>query len=373
MNNIVSKLESLDWNFTEKRSTKDIHSIHPYPAKFISSIPKQLIETIGIEKGLKILDPFCGSGTTMAVAQELGIESIGIDLNPIACLISRVKTTPKRILDDALADEIIAQADKDSVSLVDIIIDIPNVDHWFEREVQIKISSIRNIIAKEQDPDTRDILLLTLSSILVKVSNQESDTRYAAISKATDSYDVYKQFKMAYNRICSLISSIPYQYTNREIFNSNILDFNSPKSDRTVGLVITSPPYPNAYEYWLYHKYRMFWLNHDPIKVKDLEIGARAHFFKKNHHKPEDFFHQMKKTIENCSRLCADSAVMAFVVGRSKIHGEIIDNSEIIRRAAAELGLRHLTTLKRQIKPSRKSFNLSHAMIKEESIVVLQR
>ena len=43
---------------------------------------------------------------------------------------------------------------------------------------------------------------------------------------------------------------------------------------RRVGLVITSPPYPNAYEYWLYHKYRMYWLGLDPIAVKKQEIGA---------------------------------------------------------------------------------------------------
>jgi len=373
MKDVVKKLESLDWNFADKSSKKDIHSIHPYPAKFISAIPKQLIETIGLEKGLKILDPFCGSGTTLAVAQELGFDSIGIDLNPIACLISRVKTTQIRTIDETLVDIIISRADKTSPDIQELNIDIPNVDHWFERHVQIKIIAIRQEILKVVDDDIRNVLLLSLSSILVKVSNQESDTRYAAISKSIDSYDVYKHLKSAFSRITSLLSSVSYEHKNCEILNSNILDLDTSNIEKKVGLVVTSPPYPNAYEYWLYHKYRMFWLNHDPIRVKELEIGARAHFFKKNHHTPEDFFHQMKKTIEKSSSICVDSAVMAFVVGRSKIHGEIIDNAAIIKRAGEELGLKHLTTIKREMKSSRKSFNLSHAMIKEESIVILQR
>jgi site-specific DNA-methyltransferase (cytosine-N4-specific) len=65
-----------------------------------------------------------------------------------------------------------------------------------------------------------------------------------------------------------------------------------------VGLVITSPPYPNAYEYWLYHKYRMWWLGFDPLAVKEKEIGARAHFFKKNHHTAELFVEQMRTTFK---------------------------------------------------------------------------
>ena len=43
---------------------------------------------------------------------------------------------------------------------------------------------------------------------------------------------------------------------------------------------MTSPPYPNAYEYWLYHKYRMYWLGMDPIAVRQQEIGARPHYFR---------------------------------------------------------------------------------------------
>src|ERR1700752_3595814 len=88
-----STLNKVNWNFDEVPNSA-LHSIHPYPAKFIPNIPRALINSLPIPEGSIILDPFCGSGVTLTEAQDAGIESLGVDLNPIACLLSRVKTNP---------------------------------------------------------------------------------------------------------------------------------------------------------------------------------------------------------------------------------------------------------------------------------------
>ena len=78
------------------------------------------------------------------------------------------------------------------------------------------------------------------------------------------------------------------------MIEANVLALDHAIIRQPVGLVVTSPPYPNAYEYWLYHKYRMWWLGFDPLAVKASEIGARAHFFKgSNSHTADDFKRQM--------------------------------------------------------------------------------
>jgi site-specific DNA-methyltransferase (cytosine-N4-specific) len=79
-------------------------------------------------------------------------------------------------------------------------------------------------------------------------------------------------------------------------------------------------PYPNAYEYWLYHKYRMFWLGMDPLKVRAKEIGARPHFFRKNGATMHDFERQMTLVF----RLLSDEfsrfqTVRAFCRGEFKL------------------------------------------------------
>src|SRR5438067_2485686 len=79
-------LHAVDWDFPRSSSRDEVH---PYPARFIPEIPRAAIPLLQTDG--PILDPFCGSGTTLVEAQRLGHEAIGLDINPIACLISRVK------------------------------------------------------------------------------------------------------------------------------------------------------------------------------------------------------------------------------------------------------------------------------------------
>ena len=140
-----------------------------------------------------------------------------------------------------------------------------------------------------------------------------------------------------------------------------------------VGMVITSPPYPNAYEYWLYHKYRMWWLGFDPLAVKQREIGARAHFFKRDHHTADHFAGQMAQTFSLLRSVVITGGFVCFLIGRSKIHGQIIDNAAIIETAATAAGFSPVFRVERSISPHRKSFNLSHAGVKTEMLLVLRR
>lgn len=140
-----------------------------------------------------------------------------------------------------------------------------------------------------------------------------------------------------------------------------------------VGLVVTSPPYPNAYEYWLYHKYRMYWLGMDPIAVRNREIGARPHYFKKNHQTETDFANQMSVLFSLLADLLLPGRYACFVVGRSVIHGRTIDNVALLAAAAASEGFNYVGSANRTIARNRKSFNLSHAGIEQETIVVFER
>src|SRR6185437_6981584 len=101
----------------------------------------------------------------------------------------------------------------------------------------------------------------------------------------------------------------------------------APIPDASLDSAVFSPPYPNAYEYWLYHKYRMYWLDHDPIAVREAEIGARPHYFKKNHQTEHDFERQMGDCFGLLARVMEPGSHACFVVGDSIIHGRLIDNA----------------------------------------------
>ena len=347
-----------------------IEAIHPYPAKFIGEIPRALIRALPCPKGTLVLDPFSGSGTTLLEAQRLGLPSVGIDLNPIACLIARVKTGARpRGLADA------AHLISERASKVDISTkrDIPNVDHWFNSDVQNAIEALLNELRTIADRGLHDALHLALSSILVRVSNQESDTRYAAIEKKVGRTDVFAGFVSAAHKLERALAARDWEISPAKVIEANTLQVSPEQLGGRVGLVITSPPYPNAYEYWLYHKYRMWWLGFDPLAVKAQEIGARAHFFKRNHHTEQHFWDQMRGTFKLIGNTLVKGGYACFVIGRSKIHGNIIDNAHIIQTVAEESGFATSNRIERTISSTRKSFNLSHANIKTETVLVLKK
>lgn len=366
----MERLAEIDWSFVNREKAHPVEGIHPYPAKFIGEIPRALISSLPILPGTVIFDPFCGSGTTLVEAQRKGIASVGVDLNPIACLISRVKTapTPVGLGNVSLRIANAARANRNPARWV-----IPNVDHWFKEEVQEAVAALIDSIKAVPLGATYDALRLALSSILVRISNQESDTRYAAIDKPVGNNDVFDQYLLACQKLERALMTREWALPEARVVEADTLKVGDDSVGHRVGLVITSPPYPNAYEYWLYHKYRMWWLGFDPLVVKEQEIGARAHFFKRNHHTEDHFWDQMRQTFNLIDRVLVPSGFACFVIGRSKIHGRIIDNADILQTVAGEHGMRVFSRFERVISAGRKSFNLSHANIKTETVLVLQK
>jgi len=88
----IEKL-NLNWrekDLPEKERTKHVHRLHPYLGKFIPQIVEIFTRKF-FHPGQTILDPFCGSGTTLVQANELGLNSIGYDISAFNVLLSRAK------------------------------------------------------------------------------------------------------------------------------------------------------------------------------------------------------------------------------------------------------------------------------------------
>ncbi|TAK33676.1 MAG: class I SAM-dependent methyltransferase [Saprospiraceae bacterium] len=95
--NEFTKLEELNLNWTEKdlpekERTKHVHRLHPYLGKYIPQLVEIFLRKY-FKPGQTVLDPFCGSGTTLVQANELGINSLGFDISAFNVMLCRVKTT----------------------------------------------------------------------------------------------------------------------------------------------------------------------------------------------------------------------------------------------------------------------------------------
>lgn len=370
---IAAKLQSVEWDFEESSTRNGADNIHPYPARFIPQIPRHLIDLF-CTPGATVLDPFCGSGTTLIEAFNAGIDSVGIDLHPLATLIAKVRTSV--VSSDFLVtlNSVIANA-KDRVHNRRVTIpEIPRIDHWFAPPIQLVLAALIEEINGLHAGEIADALKVAFSSIVVRVSFQDSDTRYAAVDNKITPKDVLTYFEKAAKKIYLTTSEESHPGSENtpkvNIITRDILDVQPDEIGGSIGLVITSPPYPNAYEYWLYHKYRMYWLGMNPISVREKEIGSRSHYFKKNFQTEIDFENQMRHCFWLISKVMMANAHACFVVGRSIIHGRYIDNEALLERAAAPHGFRKVGSVGRTIASNRKSFNLVHGKIKEERILV---
>jgi site-specific DNA-methyltransferase (cytosine-N4-specific) len=61
-----------------------------YPAKMVTRLADTLISKYA-DECTRLLDPFCGSGALLVAGKNKGIPATGVDLNPYAVLLSKVK------------------------------------------------------------------------------------------------------------------------------------------------------------------------------------------------------------------------------------------------------------------------------------------
>ena len=347
---LIDKLATFT-NVDTSQTTYLTHGIHPYPAKYIPQLPREIILANTTQRST-ILDPFCGSGTTLLEACLNGRKSIGIDSNPIAALIASAKTHAlnndelDRI--DIIIEEL-AKIDLNNIRAYDIP-NAKNLNHWFTESVIIELSWLKNYIYNNSDGNLRNFLLCIFSSIIVNVSNQESDTRYAAKVKNINKGGVILRFLRKLNS--EYINIIELSKNKNAIRNTpQIYNIDSRKvdssiiKDNSVDLVITSPPYPNSYDYYLYHKWRMIWLGFNVNDVRDKEVGSR-HEHSSRKASIEVFEEKMIPILTNVSRVLKPNKLAYFFMGDSIISGEFIDMSESFKKIAQESGLKYVNGTK---------------------------
>lgn len=376
-----------DWGFHDDPTNLETHGLHPYPAKFPPPLPARLIEIL-TEPGQTVLDPFCGSGTTLVEALRLDRGAVGVDVNPIGVVASKAKT---HLLDPSGREALLAlikrlQADADRASGTDTLMSavmlvceprpappIPNLENWFEPTAIEEIGLVLARIDEIEATIPRDIARACLSAILVQVSNQDSETRYTAKPRGLKPGEVLDRCA---RKITEVLKSHEGWARVRHSRRCEVLLGDAralaPDAVGVVHAVITSPPYANAFDYHLYHRHRMFWLGYDPGRVRTLEIGSHL-----NHQREADgvasYTADMKACMHSLARCTRPGTPAAFVVGDSVFHGEVVDNARILIEGAREAGFRCIAHAQRAIHPIKRSMIGPARRARIEHVILLVR
>lgn len=253
----------------QKRHSSEYYTnnIHKYPAKMIMKIPSVVIPYLSSEQDL-ILDPFCGSGTVLLEAKLKNRKAVGLDINPLAALISKVKTKQldRRAL-FRLKNKLKASLEKQNTNLNEMNLpNLPNRSYWFSRTAERQLATILFEIKKIKNKDYYDFFMICFSACIRYASRADPEIVPPVVSKK-----MRKILKIRRSSIRKYFLSIVDKNIKRILTLPND-NFNSVKvsvsdaremsiNDESVDLVLTSPPYISAQKYPRSLKLEMFWTN----------------------------------------------------------------------------------------------------------------
>lgn len=269
------------WNFNEFRRN-GIHKIANYPAMMVAPMQYKLIEDIINTEGniTNIFDPFHGSGTTLVEGYRLGLDVIGIDINPLANLITKVKLQgiDKNTIynsNELLLKNINKLKQSDSIELHSF----DKIDKWFRKDIIYDLSIIRNCIKLEKDRITREYYWTCMSDLIRKYSNTRSSTFKLHIK------DQNKIFNMENNLIDEFIVSVEQNINSlnskpdtkqirKVIQGDSILEMKNMDSN-SIDFICTSPPYGDngtTVTYGQYSILSLLWINDEDLTINNEKL-----------------------------------------------------------------------------------------------------
>jgi len=254
-----------------RQSTRySAHGLHEYKGKFNPQIVHSLGNSLGLAEDGWVLDPFCGSGTTLLEARHNGWNCLGIDLNPLAVFVANAKVEATKasikLLEeqtDSLA-EFLENCRETELSTTSGQMHLPNsvyLERWFSKSALFQIQEVLDAINRIIKPKLRNIFKAILSDICRAVSLQDpGDLRIrrrkdpienpAVIELYLD--DLQKKIKT----IVRARRAVQFGHSIQEAFvidsrncSGTIRTELEKHHRRRVDIIITSPPYATALPY----------------------------------------------------------------------------------------------------------------------------
>ncbi len=267
------------WSFSDK-TTKDTsyitHGYYTYPAKFIPQLASRLIQTYSQENDI-VVDVFGGSGTTVVEAMINKRFGIATDINEIAYLVAKVKSTPIAPAELIAEFEKIEQSikiklsDEFTVYSQKALENLPKndrIDYWFPQQQKEVLSVIFDRILDVTNSDIKDFFLVVFAQILKSSSIwlQKSIKPTRDLNKKLPKPDTlfFNQAKKMIKRnsdFVNLLDNEILQNINQHRIITCSDARNLPCGDGEA-LIVTSPPYVTSYEYADLHQLPSLWFSY---------------------------------------------------------------------------------------------------------------
>lgn len=366
----IKILDKIDWDFKDFTTQYLTHTFHSYPARFIPQIPLTFIKLFTKEAEY-VLDPMCGCGTTLVEAFLNNRNSIGNDFNPLATLITKVKTTlidesEFRYFNKKLA-VMKRYLDLDYRRVDERLNNLPNrkVSKIFNRVVISKLEAIHETlleVKEEGHDDLFDFGRVTLSSTIWSLVENGNgiDVDNLFLKKV-------KSMQKELNKTAKIVKNAPEVRVICGDARKLEIESNS------IDLIVTSPPYVNALDYYRAHMYNMLWLGMDFDLFKKQEIGGHSHFIINRFRLLSEYLGDMLRSMIEMNRVLKKDKLCVIVVGNSSLEYELIESHKFFAEMGKKIGFKPIKTIFRNIDKTRKYTSADIGKIDDEYILVMQK
>jgi len=334
-------------DYDERAAT---HGFHAWPARLHPSIAATLIPLA--PAGLAIADPFMGGGTTPLEAMFAGRQAIGNDLNPIGLEVAwtRTRRNAPALMGRAKAFVKMALARAEQRPEPDFV---RAVGDWFDPIALAEVWALRTVIMAAQETDTDRILRAVLSSILVKLSKQVSDsvTKIDRRQEKPERSPRGRTFEWFLGRAFELEEQL--RETQRRLSMScpePLLRMGdartAPDELPKLGAIISSPPYPGVYDYLRHHLLRCAVLGFDPGPAARHEIGARrSHEREGRELADRRYVEALAEVLTSWGKALVPQGFMALVIGDGQLGPDVIPVLPLLAQSAASSPLKISATM----------------------------
>lgn len=369
-------IRNTKYDFAGQSYATSYPNLHRYPATMIPQIGIEIFKELDIKKG-KMLDPYCGSGSSFIVGLDRGLKEMeGFDINPLAVLISSAKFTkvnPIELKSSAkpIKDKLFEYSFNHELNLKVEIPKVYNIDFWFPKRSIHELAIIKSLLLNVSNTNIRKFMFVPYSETVRECSYTRNGEFKLFRMKEED----MKKFDP--NCVDIFINKLDkaiyvYEHYYYPLLDGAKLHFGYtkfPQKENYFDIVLTSPPYGDSRTTVAYGQFSTLtneWLGIDYARQidnmlmggktvkKKYDKGIMSYYIKqiekespKRALEISSFYCDLEKSIEDVAKSVKKGGKIVYVVGNRMVKDVLLPTDQFIAEKFEANGFRHLLTYER--------------------------